>query len=262
MALGDGVTWNEALPDNSVLAHQIDDYDRDLRVGIRSRMAIEHVFSSTSTSTGDAGMHKFITFQQQTGAPTITTALTQVGALYVGSSGSGYPLIHQHSDGTLVTLVNSAKNIPVIASGTLGSIAICSSANPNSLVALTGSVDGLVLLSHSNTAGVSWGQVSSGAIANGAVQLAGVSGVFGAWVSQSNNTVYQASTDGFVIAYNSAGATEVIGLTDGNNPPTTKRIGITSPGGGYPSGITMPVRKGDYWKVTGADVVYWLPLGS
>ena len=38
MAVGDGVVWNESLPDNSTLAHQIDDYNRDLRVGVVYRL--------------------------------------------------------------------------------------------------------------------------------------------------------------------------------------------------------------------------------
>jgi hypothetical protein len=38
-------------------------------------------------------------------------------------------------------------------------------------------------------------------------------------------------------------------------------------GGSYYSGssITMPVRKGDYWKVEapwGSSYVYWIPLGD
>ena len=156
MSVGDGIVWNEALPDNSTLAHQIDDYDRDLRLGVRSRMAREHIWTSSQTATSEGGHHQFITFQQQTGAPTLTTALTQVGALYVGSSAAGYPLLFENSAGSAITLVNSAFNIPVITTGTLGSIAICSSANPNSLIALAGSADGLPLITHSNTAAPSY----------------------------------------------------------------------------------------------------------
>lgn len=138
MAVGDGVVWNEALPDNNTLAHQIDDYNRDLRLGVRSRMAIEHVWPSSQTGTDEGGHHRFITFQQQTAAPTLLASSGMVGALYIGSSGAGYPLTFENSAGSTVVLVNSAFNIPVISSGTLGSIPICSSANPNSLILLAG----------------------------------------------------------------------------------------------------------------------------
>lgn len=79
----------------------------------------------------------------------------------------------------------------------------------------------------------------------------------GDWVSKSNNTTYQASTDGFVTAYNSS-TTAIVGLTDSSTPPTTTRISDannTSGGGG----IMFPVKKSDYYKTTGATVVYWLP---
>lgn len=86
---------------------------------------------------------------------------------------------------------------------------------------------------------------------------------FGSWLSRTTDTVYQAATDGWVCAYNTGyndGALE--GFTDGSDPPTTKRVGDR---GGqaadtYLASISMPVRSGDYWKVTNADTVWWLPL--
>ena len=87
---------------------------------------------------------------------------------------------------------------------------------------------------------------------------------FGSWVSKSNNTVYQATTDGFVIAWSRSGADrQVEGLSDGSNSPATTRIKMKNSGGGSGRAtITMPVKKGDYWKVLGADdSVFWIPLG-
>ena len=92
--------------------------------------------------------------------------------------------------------------------------------------------------------------------------------VLGAWETKSSNTVYQAATDGFVCATAVAGTrTDVIGLTDGSNPPTMQRAvdGDLPNNEGdkrRPRSITFPIRKGDYWKVTGADTVYWIPLGT
>jgi hypothetical protein len=86
--------------------------------------------------------------------------------------------------------------------------------------------------------------------------------IFGAWASKSNDTVYQAETDGFVMTTGSAAGLEMYVYTDSSNPPTTSRgFGGGSVGNHYDT-ITMPVRKNDYWKVTGAITVYWLPIGS
>jgi hypothetical protein len=85
---------------------------------------------------------------------------------------------------------------------------------------------------------------------------------FGTWASKSNNIAYKADTDGFVVAYDQGADNIICGFTDGSNPPTTRRTQNKGDAGSgvYPSSITMPVRSGDYWKVTGAEVVYWLPL--
>lgn len=162
MAVGDGVTWNEALPDNSTLAHQIDDYNRDLRVGIRSRMAKEHIFESSQTGTSEGGQHRYITFQQQTAAPSLTavgTVSTQVGAIFVGSSGDGYPLTFENSAGTSVVLVNSAGHIPVTTTGTQGGIPICASGTADELAVLAAATDGFVLHTHTGTADPSWAAI-------------------------------------------------------------------------------------------------------
>jgi len=92
--------------------------------------------------------------------------------------------------------------------------------------------------------------------------------VLGAWESKSDSTVYQASTDGFVVDYaayspiNSGGS--ATGYTDGSNPPTTVRA-FSSVYYSSVAAITMPVRKGDYWKVVnspGPGTVWWISLGS
>ncbi len=82
----------------------------------------------------------------------------------------------------------------------------------------------------------------------------------GAWLGRTNNTVYQAATDGTVCAYNSTTALEVEGLTDINNPPTIARQKDSADPVGYAACISMPVRKNDYWKVENATTVFWIPL--
>ena len=77
----------------------------------------------------------------------------------------------------------------------------------------------------------------------------------GAWTTLANNTVYQASTDGFVCAYG-VGDVTVQGLTEGSNPPTIIRQQAHSD----PPALTMLVKKNDYWKVTGCNAIFWIPL--
>jgi hypothetical protein len=168
MNVGDGVVWSESLPDNTTSAHQIDDYNRDLRLGVRTRMAREHIWTSSQTATNEGGHHQFITFQQSTAAPSLSTALTQVGALFVGSSGDGYPLTFENSAGSSAVIISSAGKLAVITSGTLGSIPICSSASPDSLTILAGptSTTGnkYLLVSNNNATGgvqaATWGTIS------------------------------------------------------------------------------------------------------
>jgi len=74
----------------------------------------------------------------------------------------------------------------------------------------------------------------------------GLGTVFGAWGTKSGDTVYQAATDGLVVAY-TTGDQGMEGYTDGSTSPTTL---VTKEGwSDYTknSAVTFPVRKGDYW---------------
>jgi hypothetical protein len=96
-----------------------------------------------------------------------------------------------------------------------------------------------------------------------------LSGALGIWASRNANTVYQAATDGFVMAYlhHYTGGTLKI-LTDSSNPPTTIRAEQRTSSGTteFGSTLTVPVKKNDYYKIeqSGGDSfsAYWIPLGS
>ena len=93
---------------------------------------------------------------------------------------------------------------------------------------------------------------------------------FVSWSTKNATTVYQAATDGFVVAYQmpdaagGGGSNVLLGYTDSNNPPTTGRqLQSSSDGYGRSNLMIMPVRKGDYWEVTGINLtIFWLPSGS
>jgi hypothetical protein len=99
---------------------------------------------------------------------------------------------------------------------------------------------------------------------------------FGSWVDKSASYGnQQAATDGFVVvmaATSGGGDVEVLGYTDSSATPTTCICGGESrdTGWGHPgrAGFTMPVKKGDYWRVEvtyqagGSISVRWMPSGS
>lgn len=100
MALGDGTTWDESLPVDGTNAVLIDDYNRDLRKGIRNRMALEHEFPSSQSATSEGGKHKYVTLQEQASKPTLSG--TQKGALY---SKADHKLYFENSAGTEIVIV-------------------------------------------------------------------------------------------------------------------------------------------------------------
>ena len=254
MALGDGVTWAENLPDNSVLAHQIDDYNRDLRVGVRTRMAREHIWTSSQTATNEGGHHNFLTLQMQTAAPTL--AGTSGGALWVGTNKAFY---FTNSTGTDIMLVNTNFNIPVVVTGTQGSILICSSANPATAITLAASAADYVLTTQTSTGAPAWKAVSPL-----------VTSLFGAPIDKiASYGAQTATSDGIVIVVRTktTATFEIAGYTDANADPTTKMAEIY---GYYPDStwamtFNMYVRKGNTWKVVvaagTASSVYFQPVG-
>ncbi|MFC1677988.1 hypothetical protein ACFL3G_13135, partial [Planctomycetota bacterium] len=97
--------------------------------------------------------------------------------------------------------------------------------------------------------------------------------VFGDWTATDSNSdafsrigVYKASTDGFVVAWseNPVSQTYIQAYTDSSNPPTTIRSKNHADDG--QAGITLPVKKDDYWKITvqptSDHTIYWIPLGD
>ena len=266
MSVGDGVSWDESKPDDSTVANQIDDYNRDLRLGVRSRLAREHVWPAAGqTGTSDAGHHNFITLQAQAAAPTL--AVTSAGALYVAASSAGYPLMFENSAGVAVVIVGSgASAVSALSGGTQGSIPICSSASPTTLTVLAGSADGLPLVTHSATGAPTWTPLTSVAIASAAVTGGHITALIGTW--SSPGTTGQAATDLWVMAYAGPGAHYFTAYTDENNPPTSIR-GIAqdegADAGDSSSTISMLVKKGHYWKITktsGTVVCNALSIGA
>ena len=86
----------------------------------------------------------------------------------------------------------------------------------------------------------------------------------GSWTSISSGNIYQAATDGFVIASYSNGTSEI--LTDSNSNPSTIRAYSFSTASTSTQTIICPVRKNDYYKViAGSSAIvgpYFISIGS
>ncbi len=83
----------------------------------------------------------------------------------------------------------------------------------------------------------------------------------GDWLSRSNNVNYTVTTDGFAIGYGTN--TLVKGYTDSLTTPTTLRMSHQGGTSTHINSITMPVKKGDSWRVEGCtgatSGVWWIP---
>lgn len=84
----------------------------------------------------------------------------------------------------------------------------------------------------------------------------------GSWLSRSVTTIYQAATDGFVVAYTVDGSATATIYSDSSSTPTIIRGQYVSNGSFIGVPFCIPVKRGDYWEATGNfSTIYWLPLG-
>lgn len=98
-----------------------------------------------------------------------------------------------------------------------------------------------------------------------AAQIAANAKALGAWASVTLGATAQAATDGFVVGWGiSSTGTSLIGITDSSATPTTVRTRNSNNAGAAEGGMCMPVRSGDYYKVTQtnntSNGLYFIPL--
>jgi len=217
--------------------------------------------SGTGYNEDDAGEHSKVTLR----ATTKPTAVASKGFVYGKDVSGKIELFYEDEDGSEIQITTGGilNSCNLVGDQTVAGVKTLSSqlVLPEGLTAAKAIVSTLA----DGTAPMT--VVSATKVANLNADLFDgkhVDAQYGAWASKSNNTSYLAASDGFVCAYaTGTGAIGMTGLTDASNPPTTARARNSSTRleeGGV--GITMPVKKGDYWKVTGATTVSWLPLGT
>lgn len=170
--------------------------------------------------------------------------------------------------------VNSivAADISASAGITDSQLATISTAGKVNTSALTGQIANANLAQLTTTALVSGAaltllsNIPSGA---GIIPAANVGGVFGTWASKTIGQIYQALTDGIVVAYGleTSGSVEIQGVSDSSSSPSTIRAYTETVANAFAS-ICFPVKKNDYYEVTSTgfafttSAMYFLPLGS
>ncbi len=233
-------TYDVATPVGSAdTPQEADDRMREIKASVQERLNVEHVFDLTGTEVSHAntGKHTDITTTSIANAG----ALANVGNLTVNTD--KFTIDAATGNVVVAGTLNVAGAAEIIGVATLGDASLLkTTAAPttDAMIANKKYVDD---------------QISAAVPDDNA---------FGSWASRSNNTVYLAASDGFVLAYdNYDPTTNLYGYTDGSNPPTTLRQQFRiEANANAAGGITMPVKKGDYWKIVGANTVYWLPLGG
>lgn len=248
---------------------------------VRQYLATQVVKEVEKTAKTDAGELETATSGEQppssetkgraaaeaTGRLSAATTLVSVGGNVDAVSFTASSTI---TSGTSITIDGGTDTIT--ASG--GTISFD---NENLTTSGTTTTNALILSGLDCTTNANGGALT--ADASGAVSCsddASGTGSFGAWISLSDGTVYQAATDGLVVVLAITTETmesRVAGYTDSSFPPGTKRMEFQLDGNGRPDrdSFTMPVRKGDYWTVTKSSsgstaltsvTVGFLPVGN
>jgi len=280
--------WNESVPTDNTFAVDIDDYNRYLRVDVSDRLK-EMIYGFTAGENDGKPGFKKLTFKQQDSAPSSPNADEIV--LYAIDDGSNCGLYAKNEDGYVKQILKKSGSSLLLNIGDsegcvmkTGTQTIAGAKTFSDDVTLNGTNTLASLIASANldigdytfTAKQLIADVATGTapltvssttkVSNlNADQVDGkdIDSIFGSWEGKSANTVYQAESDGFVVAYNTVGSHMKI-LTDSSNPPTTIRQehfhnnGV----GSWHLSAMCPVRKNDYWKVENASSVYWLPIGA
>lgn len=220
----------------------IDEYNRDLRKGVRSRLALEHEFPASQSATSEGGRHKYITFQNQTGIPSGAITGTQIACLYVKTQNLFY--------------ANTAGDQVEIVDGTSLALSVNGMSEKTTVAA-----DDIFMI-----------EDSAGSWAKKKVKHTNIKKL-GSWGGRSANTEYNEGVDGFVVGNTQRfkGNEQSVSVSI-QTPTGTERCRVSSDKTAYFDGymrysFCCPVKKGDTWKAVvtgdvGVENLYWIPLGA
>lgn len=244
--------WDESKPAGTRSKILGDDDIREFKQQFRERFAIDHVALQNEVDDTLVGFHNQVTLVKQASDP---LPLTDALILFTKKTGSYSELYGKHENAGTLQYTQLGKLL-------ISALGITGEADGDLIMRISGAFARFALGTASQ-----WLRVNAGATGleyftpPAYITLADLPVTsFGAWTAKSTDTVYQAATDGFVVAtINYSGGF----YTDSANPPTVNRIPAE-----HSSDVSdhiplcVPVKKGDYWKVTSAYSVYWLPMGA
>jgi len=256
-------TWGEAIPDGSEARSLGDDRIRELKYAIRERLAIDHEAYADEAGHSYVGYHTVVHFTQQSSP----TKLADIGQLYCKDVTGTTELFYTDEAGNEKQLTTAGKlNIAATEAVLLTGDQTVAGVKSFSSTPLMDAID-----EKTPTAGVTIdgclikdGQVADSDTVDGIQATSTDLKPLGTWTAKILSTVYQATTDGFAVAfYYAIGIGNLQGYTDSANPPTTMvACDLNSDETRGDCSIMFPVKKSDYWKVVGTSgTVYWIPLG-
>ncbi|MHC4345346.1 MAG: hypothetical protein ACYSUP_11750 [Planctomycetota bacterium] len=276
--------WNEAVPTDQNYGYELDDFHRRVRTDVRERGGLQHKTYADESGETDVWEHKpgecnVVFIGAKANFP--TPASSNAGCMGIATdenkqiyywSGSAWVKVQEPMLITGDQTIAGTKTFsaaPVMTNGlTVGKDTDIGNYNLRAKTLQSDQPTGTAPLAVASTTKVANlnADMVDGKHSNEQ---------FGAWAAKSVDVVYQADTDGFVCAtIDATDKAYLQGYTDGSNPPTTLRMrghntySYSSPNS-LENGMMMPVRKGDYWKVTSTGsggspvvVVCWLPIGG
>lgn len=255
--------WQEEFPDNDNYGFELDDYQRQIRTDVRERLAVQHKAYLDETDHTDVGEHKpgectvsYIGLKSTFPTPAMSTkgciaiATDEANQQYYWT-GSAWakvqePMLITGDQG--IAGVKTFADIKASADIDIGTHNFRAQTLQSDVI--TGTPP-LVVASATKVENLNADTVDG---KHGNAQ-------FGAWVSKAADTEYTADTDGYAIGYLTTSSCTITGYT----PTATLRVRDSTYQGNAGS-VTLPVRKGDTWKMvlSGTNptaIVFWLPRG-
>jgi len=231
--------------------------DKNIYMGGIAVMRLDDPANDIFFGTGSGGEYNFYGNGMSGWGVIKSGSFYSYGSVGIGTTGPDN-LLHVYDD-------DAACGIHIEADNAFDAFIEIDSGSEDSIISLQESGTPEFTILHDQSE--SEFQIRAGSSAGTKIFIADTSGnveLFGAWDNStySDNTAYQAPSDGLVIARNTdTYAAPLEGYTDGSNPPTTMRAD-THTGAAGQFTITFPVKKDDYWKTVGADVINFIPFGA
>jgi len=267
-------------------------YIQEIKKANQERMNVSHYWPLTGTQVGTSGVagnigeHRFVDFY---GPITTPTHATNKGWLYIKDDVDDKAELHWLDEDGNEKQITSAGILKVVA-GDYDADSIDQDdirlANDSYLTARNVAGDGDIDLIKANASDIavvpddtanatSAAPTADASLANKKYvddQITAAlpdDDAFGAWASRNKTTVYEAASDGFVVVNYTSATTDsdILGYTNSSSPPTTVRCRLTTNSLNNPKSVsfTMPVKKGDFYKVTasaGTPTIFWVPIGG